>query len=139
MTPNKKRTEAGYYMPAIQLALSRQGVTIFRQNVGQAWAGEPVRVPVGGVVRLEAGDVVIRKARPLQAGLCKGSSDLIGWRSVTITPDMVGRQIAQFVACEVKAPGGRPTPEQVKFIERVNLAGGLGTFAVEPTDLDGLF
>ena len=31
-----------------------------------------------------------RTGRPVQFGLARGSADLIGWRTVTITPDMVG-------------------------------------------------
>ena len=31
-----------------------------------------------------------RTGRPVQFGLARGSAYLIGWRTVTITPDMVG-------------------------------------------------
>lgn len=44
-------------------------------------------------------------------GLCPGSSDLIGFRTITITPDMVGQQVAVFTAVEVK-DRGRPTEQQ---------------------------
>lgn len=57
-------------------------------------------------------------------GLVVGSSDLIGWKSVTITPDMVGQQVAVFVALEVKTPKGRATDEQKNFVNVVNAAGG---------------
>jgi hypothetical protein len=36
--------------------------------------------------------------RPVQFGLCKGSADLIGYRTITITPDMVGQQVAVFAS-----------------------------------------
>jgi hypothetical protein len=61
-------------------------------------------------------------------GLCVGSSDLIGWHSVTITPDMVGQTLAVFTAIEVKDKG-RPTPEQLTFIEVVRRAGGFAGIA----------
>jgi hypothetical protein len=61
-------------------------------------------------------------------GLCKGSSDLIGWRSTTITPEMVGQQLAVFTAIEVK-DRGTPTPEQLHFIAQVQAAGGLAGVA----------
>jgi len=112
---------------------ARKLVTLFRQNVGTGWAGDSIqRGP--GTVRLGPSDVVVRNARPLKAGLCKGSSDLIGWRSVEITADMVGQRLAVFVAIEVKSPKGRPTKPQLNFIEQVQAAGGIGTIARSATD-----
>ena len=64
----------------------------------------------------------------MRYGLCKGSSDLIGWRSLTITPDMVGQTVAVFAAIEVK-DRGTPTPEQLHFIAQVQAAGGLAGVA----------
>ncbi len=58
-----------------------------------------------------------------------GGSDLIGLRCITVTPEMVGQQIGQFLAVEVKRPGGHPTDEQVQFIEMVRNMGGLGFVA----------
>lgn len=62
-------------------------------------------------------------------GLCKGSSDIIGWKSVEITPGMVGKQVAIFMAIEAKAPRGRPTKSQITFIENVRDAGGIAFVA----------
>lgn len=101
----------------ILLAASGAGLTLWRQNVGTGWAGK--------AQRLDDGSVLIRDARPLHAGLCRGSSDLIGIRKVTITAEMVGQSVAQFVALEVKQPGKYPTPEQRNFIEFVSSHGGL--------------
>jgi hypothetical protein len=64
---------------------------------------------------------VIRQGRPLHAGLCVGSSDLIGYRQVD--------GLAQFVALEVKSPTGRPTKEQGLFIDHIQAAGGLAGIA----------
>ena len=66
--------------------------------------------------------------RLVRYGLCPGSSDLIGLRQVTITPDMVGQTIAQFVAIEVK-DRGRLTEQQQAFITIVQQAGGLAGVA----------
>lgn len=101
----------------VLLAAADAGLTLWRNNTGQAWAGEAERLPDGSVL--------IRDPRPLHAGLCKGSSDLIGLRRVTITPEMVGETLAQFVALEVKSPRGRLTQEQSRFIGFVDQAGGL--------------
>lgn len=66
--------------------------------------------------------------RLVRYGLCKGSADLIGLRTVTITPDMVGQQLAVFAAIEVK-DRGRLTPEQTAFLTMVQQAGGLAGVA----------
>lgn len=104
----------------IRIALGRDAV-LFRNNVGTAWTGD--------VSRLNDGSILIRNPRPFHAGLCKGSSDLIGWRSITITQDMVGEKIAVFCAVEVKDGKGRPTKEQIHFINTLIGAGGLGCVA----------
>jgi len=70
-----------------------------------------------------------RTKRPVQFGLCKGSADLIGWKQVTITPDMVGQKMAVFASIEVKTPTGRLTPEQSNWLSVVQAAGGVAGVA----------
>jgi len=85
----------------IMLAASRvPGVRLFRNNTG------------------------FDKTAKVRYGLCVGSSDLIGWKTIEITPFHVGQKIAVFVALEVKTPKGRPTTEQLNFIDVVDSAGG---------------
>jgi len=67
--------------------------------------------------------------RPVSFGLCKGSADLIGWRTVTITPEMVGQQIAVFTSIEVKSSSGRVKPEQQQWLNAVQAAGGIAGVA----------
>lgn len=110
----------------IQLAATRSGAVTFRNNVGVGWVGRSTR---------KGNYTILEGARPLHAGLCEGSSDLIGWTSVEITPAMVGTKIAVFTAIEVKQPGKRPTPEQVNFIEQVRRAGGFAGVARDPEDI----
>jgi hypothetical protein len=114
---------------------SHPEVRVFRQNVGTGWQGSVVKRGPGHAA-LAPGDIVIRNPRPLRAGLCSGSSDLVGWRSVTITPEMVGTRVALFVAIEVKAPCGRATAEQKNFIARVVEAGGVAGIARSPRDAE---
>ena len=99
------------------LALSHGPTRLFRSNTGTGWVGKLIS-RVGRTITLQ-------DYRPLHAGLCKGSSDTIGWHSVTITPDMVGTKIAVFTAIEFKAARRRPTTEQAHFGEQVQAAGGL--------------
>lgn len=101
--------------------------------MGTGWAGQATKISPGNLrataAALRPGDVVIRQGRPLHAGLCVGSSDLIGWRSRVITPEMVGQTIAQFVAIEVKSPTGRTTPQQDQFLSQIKAVGGCGGVA----------
>ena len=71
-------------------------------------------------------------------GLCPGSADLIGYRSLVITPDMVGQTVAVFAAVEVKSATGKPTPEQTAFLEHVQQAGGLAGIARSVEDAQRL-
>lgn len=72
------------------------------------------------------------------------SGDLIGWRPVLITADMVGKQIAQFVSVETKAEDWRPPPldtkdedarAQYRWAELVNREGGYAVFVNDPDKL----
>lgn len=68
--------------------------------------------------------------RPVKYGVCNpGGSDLLGWTTKTITPEMVGQQVAVFTAIEVKNDKGRVTEAQLNFISRVKQAGGIATIA----------
>lgn len=99
---------------ALLLRASQLGARLFRNNTG----------------RLRVGD------RWVQYGLCVGSSDLVGWLPVTVTPDMVGTTVALFVAVEAKTPTGTLRPEQRAFLQAVRAAGGLGMVARSTSDLD---
>jgi hypothetical protein len=67
-----------------------------------------------------------RTGRWVQFGVASpGGSDLIGYRSITITPDMVGQRVAVFTAIEVKTATGRATPAQRNFIDHIRKAGGI--------------
>lgn len=100
----------------IRLAVGRGATRLFRNNTGA------LKDPSGRLVRY---------------GLCKGSSDLIGYRTITITPDMVGQQVAVFAAIEVKDRGA-PTPEQLQFIAQVQAAGGLAGVARSVADAQAI-
>ena len=94
----------------IRLALgTRDDVRLFRNQVGQL--PDP------------------RTGRPVQFGLAKGSADLVGWKTVTITPDMVGRDVAVFTSLEIKTPKGRATENQQAWMNCVERAGGIAGIA----------
>ena len=94
----------------IRLALGTQrDLRLFRNQVGQL--PDP------------------RTGRPVQFGLARGSADLIGWRTITVTPDMVGQQLAVFTSIEVKTPTGRLSPAQHAWLGVVRNAGGIAGVA----------
>lgn len=126
MTAAERDTQA-----RILLALgARPDVRLFRNNVGMGWAGR--------LVENRNGLVILADARPLHAGLCAGSSDLIGWTTVTVTPAMVGQPVALFTAVEVKAARGRATDDQRRFIDAVVRFGGIAGLARSPDDAAAL-
>lgn len=104
-------------MRSVLIACSRGATRLWRNNVAQAWVGQATQAQRAMMVKLLPGDVVIRNARPLHAGLCTGSSDLIGYT--------VRDGAAVFTAVEVKTKTGRATAEQRNFIEVVGQAGGI--------------
>jgi hypothetical protein len=75
-----------------------------------------------------------RTGRLVTFGLARGSADLIGWRTVTVTPDMVGQQLAVFTSIEVKTPTGRIRPEQQAWLDVVLRGGGIAGIARSVTD-----
>jgi hypothetical protein len=110
-------------MRAIQVKASELGCRLWRNNNGIGWVGPQVRVSHPQMIMMRPGDVLIRNALPLHAGLGVGSSDLIG-----ITDH------GSFLACEVKAPKGRPTEGQESFIDMVKRLGGIGVIAKSVED-----
>lgn len=101
----------------IRLACSRGPVRLYRNNTG--------------TLRDQHG-------RPVTFGLCVGSADLIGWTTRTITPDMVGQQVAVFTSIEVKTPTGRLRPEQQQWMAAVQVAGGIAGVARSVEDAERL-
>lgn len=114
---------------------------LFRINTGQAWLSG-----AGPVKRLPDGSVVVPAARPVALGLgmpdnkpLVGASDLQGWTSVTITPEMVGCKVAVYTAIECKeSGGGRRSDAQENFIMQLRAAGGIAGFASSPEEARAL-
>jgi hypothetical protein len=120
----------------IQLAAPKLGARLFRNNVALGWVGKSTRFKKVEQITVRPGDVVVRCARPLHAGLCVGSSDLIGWVPITITAEMVGRTVAVFSGVEVKTTDTHATEDQSAFIDVICKAGGIGLVARSVSDLE---
>ena len=100
----------------VQLLATKLGARLFRNNVGLFYTkhGEPVRT-----------------------GLAVGSSDYIGWHSITVTEKMIGKKLAIFLACEIKREGKNPTEKQQLFLNAVKNSGGISLVAKNEHDFEG--
>ncbi len=78
----------------VMLEASKCGLRVFRNHVGGFYA---------------------KDGSYHKTGLCKGSSDLIGWQTGT----------GRFVAIEVKRQGSKASKEQIVFLENVKKSGGI--------------
>lgn len=93
--------------------------------------------------RNNVGCLIAKNGRPIRYGLNNvskkandeyKSSDLIGLRKITITPDMVGKTVGVFIAREAKREGWKykgseAEKAQKRFIDLVNEMGGNACFA----------
>lgn len=113
----------------IRNEVSNGDVRVFRNNVGQAWSGKAEHVKYPRKEFVNAGDVILRNARPVKYGLLNGSSDLIGFKKTLITDDMVGKEIAVFVSIEVKTPSGKVSEDQKDWLEFIEYFGGIAGVA----------
>jgi hypothetical protein len=103
-------------LSAIQLAHSRHDTRLWRANAGRAWQGEPIeRAP---------NRLVLKNPRSVQLAPA-GFPDLFGMRSVTITPEMVGRRVALFAGLEIKTGTGRTSEAQDLFLDILRSLGAL--------------
>jgi hypothetical protein len=69
--------------------------------------------------------IYIAKSQSYRPSHSKGASDIIGCTKE-----------GRFLAIEVKKPGGKATPEQKEFIEKVNASGGLAFIAYSVEDVE---
>ena len=121
----------------IHLAASREGITLWKNNVGAAWQGEMISAN-GAKVTLKSGKrltlaraIILINPRMERYGLCVGSSDLVG----IVPVDGLG----VFGGIEVKTEHDRLKPEQREFMKRVNNRGGRIIVARSPADVKRLY
>lgn len=111
--------------------------TLFRVQTGKAWVanGKPRHITHGG----ERG-IFLPNAQPIALGFSlvsgepvAGTSDLVGWTKIQITPAMVGHTVPVFTTFEAKeSGGGHIRTEQRHFTDVVKTAGGLSAIVNSP-------
>lgn len=87
MTPEALATQE------VRLAASQLGARIFRNNAGAC------KDATGRLINYGLGNDGTKASKMLKFG------DYIGYETVTITPEMVGKQVAVFVNLEIKPEG----------------------------------
>ena len=113
-------TEHAIQQDIFAFANGRPDIRLFRNSVGLGYVGKTVFTHDG---------VFIKPFRKVHFGLRPGSADLIGWKTIEVTQEMVGSRIAVFSSIEVKAPGKRQEPEQGNWMRQVQAAGGIAGVA----------
>lgn len=119
------------------LAVSRLNpfARVYRNNVGSGWSGPSITLKPGQVYKAQGGERVITRPSFVEFGLCKGSGDGIGYDSIIVTADMVGKPIAVFLSLETKA-NGKATKEQIAWQKEIREAGGIALIVNDPDQVD---
>lgn len=106
---------------AVRLEAAKKGIHLFRNNVGALLDARGVPVRYG----------LANESKQINAKIKSG--DLIGWRTITITPAHVGFNIAQFVSRECKPSdwtytGDAHEQAQLAWAQLVTAGGGDASF-----------
>ena len=117
----------------IQLTAPEEQTILMRNNSGA------LKDLTGRIVRYGLGNVSKKQNDTIK------SSDLIGIRTITITQEMVGKQVGVFTAIEVKSSdwkmGKKPTARekaQQNFLDWVFMRGGMAGFCKSVNDFKNL-
>lgn len=136
-------TEESNIQQKTRIVASKHNACVFRNNRGffvTIDCIDKVRAAVKQPNIVKAVLDAVKTFRKVRAGLeVAGAPDLVGWRSVTITPDMVGKKVAIFCAPEIKTPQGRVSPDQQRFFDNVKRAGGMSDVIRSEEDAHNFF
>lgn len=136
-------TEESNIVQACRIQASKSGARLFRNNRGFFLTIDAIKTVKDAAVNFGVTGVldVLKsgRLRKVRAGLeVPGSADLIGWKTIQVTPEMVGMKIAIFCGAEVKTLDGRVSKEQQIFIDNVNAAGGIAGAVRSPEEVHTL-
>ncbi len=106
---------------AMILLSQQKRCVVFVNVVGTAWFGK--------FLQMKDGVVTLLGGRRYPVGWHEGSPDVMGWKSVVVTPRMVGKRIAVLLGIEMKQPGEKPEPEQRHFLDRLTSDGAIAGWA----------
>ena len=117
-----------------QIEATRKGWRLAVNTIYRGWTGDLVRQwPTRQGLMVE-----LRRAAFRVFGLGTGTLDLVGWRPLVITAEMVGRIIAQYVEVDAKTQGAaRLRPEQKNRVRVIREAGGFAGIAMRVEGASG--
>lgn len=97
---------------------------VFKNDCGQGYhGGQRFTAKTSGPIHVQAGDIIIKNPTPVKYGLEVGSGDLIGWRPIKITPELVGKTIGVFLSIEIKTKNDKPSRDQIIWYLNLRLSG----------------
>jgi hypothetical protein len=110
-----------------QIEMTKRGARLFKNAMGMGFVGRVIEEYDDSAGHI----VTLKGATRVRFGVQNpGGSDLVGWRPLVITPEMVGMTVAQFVACECKTEGyATASKEQKNFLGQVAAFGGVAVIA----------
>jgi len=128
-------TPAAALTNQVRAAVSKLGARLFPMTVGKFWGPyhRGRRITRVETVTLQPGDVLIRQGHMVSVGT-QGMSDLVGWTPYTVTADDIGRVLAIYTACEIKAGADRLREGQPEFLQAVKKMGGRAGVARTPEE-----
>lgn len=91
---------------------------MFRSNSGMAWSGKIVSRDN------EKNTITIKNPRAFH-GMPEGFPDTVGFQSITVTSEMVGKRLAVFKCAEFKTGNQDLTEKQSLFKKMVDKMGGI--------------
>lgn len=124
-------SEAALIAAVLRRHGARPDLRLFRNSVGLGWFGKLIVVVKSPSNHfLLPGDVVLRGARKMTAGLAEGSADVIGIQRVG--------ELGRFVSIELKTPNVRVQAHQKAWESMVLKFGGLAGVVRSLEDSDAL-
>lgn len=115
---------------------TKRGWRLAQNIVGGGWIGTLGEEYMYSTKKGPRKSVELYNARFIKFGLLVPSSergkahggtlDLVGWRTVVIGPEMVGKEIAQYLEFDAKTLSyDRMSPDQKNRVEQIRRAGGV--------------
>lgn len=116
----------------IRINISENKIRSFRINVGIGWSGNDIK-------HHSNGSITITDARPFatfgsvdETKKLKGFSDLFCVVPVVVTPEMLGQTIGVAGFVEVRSLTGKPSKNQLDFINQMKSLGARAGVARNP-------